>query len=64
LVTAVGIIIAILTVINNWNNGAGFQVPPGAIVPAHLQWLYENQQLGNHFGYGKVLGQEVSRLQD
>ena len=44
-VAAFGIIIAIITLINNVD---AFQVPPnpGAIVPPHLQWLYGNQQPG------------------
>lgn len=48
-VAAFGVIIAIITLINNVD---AFQVPPnpGAIVPPHLQWLYGNQQPGNHFG--------------
>ncbi len=33
-----------------------FQPNPHAIVPPHLQWLYGNQQPGNHFGYGKEAG--------
>lgn len=52
-VATFGIVIAIITVLNNV---AGFQVPPGVIVPPHFQWLYENQQPGNHFGYGKGAG--------
>ena len=50
-----GIAMAIITVLNNVD---AFQVPPapGAIVPPHLQWLYGNQQPGNHFGYGKEAG--------
>jgi hypothetical protein len=52
-VAAFGIVIAIITVLNNVE---GFQVPPGAIVPPHFQWLYENQQPRNHFGYGKGAG--------
>jgi hypothetical protein len=32
-------------------------LPPGAILPPHLQWLYENQQPSNHFRYGKDAGQ-------
>jgi hypothetical protein len=48
-VAAFGIIIAIITVVNNVD---AFQVSPGAIVPPHLQWLYGNQQPENHFGYG------------
>jgi hypothetical protein len=55
-VAAVGIILTILTMMNNLNTGEGFSVPPGAIVPPHLQWLYGNQQPGNHFGYGKGAG--------
>lgn len=52
-VAAFGIIIPIITLLNNVE---GLQVPPGTIVPPHLQWLYENQQPGNHFGYGKGAG--------
>lgn len=40
-VAAFGIIIAIITLLNNVH---GFQVPPGVIFPPHLTWLYENQQ--------------------
>ena len=44
-VAAFGIIIAIITLINN---AGAFQVPsnPGATVPPHLEWLYGNQQPG------------------
>jgi len=51
-IAAFGIIIAIITVLNNVD---AFQVPPapGAIVPPHLQWFY-----GNHFGYGKKAGKK------
>jgi len=54
-VAAFGMIIAIITVINNVE---AFQVPPapGAIVPPHLQWLYRNPKPGHHFGYGKGTG--------
>ena len=54
-VGAFGIVIAIIAVLNNSD---AFQVhpAPGAIVPPHLQWLYGNQQPGNHFGYGKGAG--------
>ena len=54
-VAAFGVIIAIITLINNVD---AFQVPPNpeAIVPPHLPWLYGNQKPGNHFGYGKSAG--------
>jgi hypothetical protein len=44
-VGAFGIVIAIITVLNNID---AFQVhpAPGAIVPPHLQWLYGNQKPG------------------
>ena len=48
-----GITMAIIIVLNNVD---AFQVPPGTIVPPHLQGLYGNQQPGNHFGYGKGAG--------
>ena len=38
------------------NGGLAFQPNPNAIIPPHLQWLYRNQQPGNHFGYGKEAG--------
>jgi hypothetical protein len=47
------IFIIIITVLNNIS---GFQLPPEPILPPHLQWLYENQQPSNHFGYGKYAG--------
>jgi hypothetical protein len=47
---ALGIVITIITVLNNVS---GFQLPPGAIIPPHLQWLYKNNQPLNHFGDGK-----------
>ena len=34
----------------------GFQPVRQAPMPPHLQWLYGNQQPGNHFGYGKGAG--------
>jgi len=54
-VAAFGMIIAIITLLNNAD---AFLVPlnPGQIVPPHLQWLYGNQHPGNHFGYGKAAG--------
>lgn len=33
-------------------SGLAFQPNPNPIIPPHLQWLYKNQQPGNHFGYG------------
>jgi hypothetical protein len=54
LATAFAIFIIIMAVLNNVS---GFQVLPGAILPPHLQWLYENQQPSNHFQYGKNAGQ-------
>ncbi len=42
-VAAFGVIMVIITVLNN-NNIEGFQVPQREIVPPHLQWLYGNQQ--------------------
>ena len=56
-VGAIAFIAAMIIIASNTN---AFQPAPGAIIPPHLQWLYGNQQPGNHFGYGK----EVSRLQD
>ena len=51
IVAALGIIGAIIILlINDW--GLAFQPNPHVIVPPHLQWLYGNQQPGNHFGYG------------
>jgi hypothetical protein len=57
-VAALGIIGAIIILVINRHKVAGFQVPPGAIIPPHLQWLYGNQQFGNNgnFGYGKGAG--------
>ena len=49
-VRAFGIIISIITVLNNVD---GFQVPPGTIVPPHLKYLYGTQKPENHFGYEK-----------
>jgi hypothetical protein len=50
--TALGLIGAIIILsINGW--GLAFQPNPNMIIPPHLQWLYGNQQPGNHFGYGK-----------
>lgn len=52
IVVALGLISAIIILsTNNW--GLAFQPNPNAIIPPHLQWLYGNQQPGNHFGYGK-----------
>ena len=52
IVAALGIIGAIIILsTNDW--GLVFQPNPHVIVPPHLQWLYGNQQPGNHFGYGK-----------
>ena len=51
IVAALGIIGAIIILlINDW--GLAFQPNPHVIVPPHFQWLYGNQQPGNHFGYG------------
>lgn len=38
------------------NGSLTFQPNPNAIVPPHLQWLYNDQQPGNNFGYGKEAG--------
>lgn len=54
-VAALGIIAAIITVLYN-QNVDGFQVPPGAIPPPHLAWLYGNQRPHHQFGYGKNAG--------
>lgn len=55
IVAALGIISAIIILsTNDW--GLAFQPNPNAIIPPHLQWLYGNQQPGNHFGYGKGAG--------
>ena len=55
IVADLGIIGAIIILsINDW--GLAFEPNPHLIVPPHLQWLYGNQQLGNHFGYGKEAG--------
>jgi hypothetical protein len=55
IVAALGIIGAIIILsTNDW--GLAFQPNPRVIVPPHLQWLYGNQQPGNHFGYGKGAG--------
>ncbi len=55
IVAALGIIGAIIILsTNDW--GLAFQPNPHVIVPPHLQWLYGNQQPGNHFGYGKEAG--------
>ena len=50
IVAALGVIGGIIILlINDW--GLAFQPNPHLIVPPHLQWLYRNQQPGNHFGY-------------
>jgi hypothetical protein len=55
IVAALGIIGAIIILsTNDW--GLAFQLNPHVNVPPHLQWLYGNQQPGNHFGYGKEAG--------
>ncbi len=55
IVAALGLIDAIIILsINDW--GLAFQPNPNVIIPPHLQWLYGNQQPGNHFGYGKGAG--------
>ena len=54
IVAALGVIGAII--IFTMNGGLAFQPNPNAIIPPHLQWLYGNQQPGNHFGYGKEAG--------
>ena len=55
IVAALGVIGGIIILlINDW--GLTFQPNPHLIVPPHLQWLYGNQQPGNHFGYGKGAG--------
>jgi len=55
IVAALGLIGAIIILsINDW--GLTFQPNPNVIIPPHLQWLYGNQQPGNHFGYGKGAG--------
>jgi len=48
-----GIAMAIIMVLNNVD---AFQVPPGANVSPHREWLYGTQKPGNHFGYGKGAG--------
>ena len=54
-VAALGLIGAMIILsTNNW--GLAFQPNPNAIIPPHLQWLYGNQQPGNHFGYSKEAG--------
>lgn len=51
-VAALGLIGAMIILLtNDW--GLGFQPNPNVLIPPHLQWLYGNQQPGNHFGYGK-----------
>jgi len=53
IVTALGLIGAIIILSTNaWTNPNANRVAP----PPHLQWLYGNQQPGNHFGYGKDAG--------
>jgi hypothetical protein len=55
IVAALGIIGAIIILsINDW--GLAFQPNPHAIVPPHLQWLYENNDKPGQFGYGKGAG--------
>jgi hypothetical protein len=55
IVAALGLIGGIIILlINDWS--LAFQLKPNAIIPQHLQWLYGNQQPGNHFGYGKGAG--------
>jgi hypothetical protein len=55
IVAALGLIGAMIILLtNDWS--LAFQPNPNAIIPPHLQWLYGNQQPGNHFGYGKGAG--------
>ena len=54
-VAALGLIGAMIILLTN-DCSFGFQPNPHVIVPPHLQWLYGNQQPGNHFGYGKGAG--------
>lgn len=51
IVAAFKLISAIVILLTN--GGLSFQPNPNPIIPSHLQWLYENQQPGNHFAYGK-----------
>lgn len=52
IVLALGLISAIIILsINAWINPN-----TNIVLPPHLQWLYGNQQPGNHFGYGKGAG--------
>ena len=44
------------------DQGLAFQPNPNLIIPPHLQWLYGNQQPGNHFGYGKGSGTRSSTV--
>ena len=61
IVAALGIIGAIIILsTNDW--GLAFQPNPHVIVPPHFQWLYGNQQPGNHFGYGKGGCVTVTRM--
>ena len=48
IVAALGVIGSIIILsINDW--GLTFQPNPNTIIPPHLQWLYGNQQPGNHY---------------
>lgn len=53
---AAGLAIIAAIIIILANNANGFQPNPNAIIPPHLQWLYGNQQPGNHFGYSNGAG--------
>ena len=56
---ALGLIAAMVVLLNNpWNVG-GFQPNPNAIVaivPPHMQWMYGNNYQPGQFGYGKGAG--------
>ena len=54
IIAALGLIGVIITLL--MNGSLVFQPNPNMNIPPHLQWLYENQQPRNHFGYGKKAG--------
>ena len=49
-------IIGAITILSTNDWGLSVQPNPHLIVPPHLQWLYGNQQPGNHFVYSKEAG--------
>ena len=51
-----GLIGAMVVLLNNPWNVAGFQPNPNAIVPPHMQWMYGNNYQPGQFGYGKGAG--------